>query len=458
MFGNKKDLLIITLIIMLLVTLGSLMAVLPGSRNIILSFYGAIFENNQEEAISNKDAKSLKGLGYVGGSQKDYDDVGIRVHENNKTYDGANFFCGGQGPEAILMSMDGKVKHEWEYSYFDAYSDTSLPEGGMADPDARKWWRNCFLMEDGSVLAIFEGWGLIRVNKHSELLWAHKGGFHHDLVQMNEKFYVINRKVRKYTKGNEQGPIVEDFIVVLDKQGQIRKRYSILDSVLSSNYTSLVTSTRGNYTKGGASVELRSGDALHPNSLEILSEDHEFVRKVSEQNGLHALISCRNNNAIFLMSLQSEKVVWAISNLTQAQHDAHFLPNGNLLVFDNWGNHRFNRAGKNTVEYKNVFSRILEIDALNQEIKWSYSGDPENEFFSKCCGQVQRLPNGNTLIVSTSSGRAFEVTSDKEIVWDFVNQKFSAENLEIKANIFKLRRILSDQYLNLLDELERTRN
>jgi hypothetical protein len=33
----------------------------------------------------------------------------------------------------------------------------------------------------------------------------------------------------------------------------------------------------------------------------------------------------------------------------------------------------------------------------------------------------QRLPNGNTLITEETGGRIFEVTPDREIVWEFVN-------------------------------------
>jgi len=37
---------------------------------------------------------------------------------------------------------------------------------------------------------------------------------------------------------------------------------------------------------------------------------------------------------------------------------------------------------------------------------------------------IQRLPNGNTLITEAASGRAFEVTPEKEIVWEFVSPFF----------------------------------
>ncbi len=50
---------------------------------------------------------------------------------------------------------------------------------------------------------------------------------------------------------------------------------------------------------------------------------------------------------------------------------------------------------------------------------WSYSD--RGTFFSAFISGAQRLPNGNTLVCSGAAGRLFELTRDKEIVWDFLN-------------------------------------
>ncbi len=44
------------------------------------------------------------------------------------------------------------------------------------------------------------------------------------------------------------------------------------------------------------------------------------------------------------------------------------------------------------------------------------------------CG-AQRLPNGNTLICEGSFGRIFEVTMEREVVWEYVNPFFVAPPL-----------------------------
>ena len=36
-------------------------------------------------------------------------------------------------------------------------------------------------------------------------------------------------------------------------------------------------------------------------------------------------------------------------------------------------------------------------------------------------GCAQRLPNGNTLVTEANDGHVFEVTTDGDVVWDYVN-------------------------------------
>ena len=79
---------------------------------------------------------------------------------------------------------------------------------------------------------------------------------------------------------------------------------------------------------------------------------------------------------------------------------------------------------------------MLEIDPTSQKTTWAYRGTPTRPFFSWCCGMNRRLPNGNTLIVETGAGRAFEVTPDKEIVWEFVNPHRAGDEGNLIAQLF----------------------
>ena len=55
---------------------------------------------------------------------------------------------------------------------------------------------------------------------------------------------------------------------------------------------------------------------------------------------------------------------------------------------------------------------------MKMETVWSYTG---SGFYSTNISSAQRLPNGNTLITEGAGSRVFEVTPDKEIVWEYMS-------------------------------------
>ena len=115
-------------------------------------------------------------------------------------------------------------------------------------------------------------------------------------------------------------------------------------------------------------------------------------------------------------------ILWKLGKEVLAQqHFPHELPNGNLLIFDN-GAHRQHTALN--------YSRVIEVDRQTQNIVWEYTDNPPQNFFSPYISGAQRLPNGNTLITEGSFGRLFEVTSDGEVVWEYVNPYFGVRSTD----------------------------
>ena len=108
------------------------------------------------------------------------------------------------------------------------------------------------------------------------------------------------------------------------------------------------------------------------------------------------------------------------------QHNPTLLENGNILLFDN-GAHR-------KVTWSN-YSRVIEMNPKTGEIEWEYRADPPGDLYTFVCGGAQRLPNGNTLICETCMGRFFEVTPDKEVVWEYVNPFYFDHHLYGRNNM-----------------------
>ena len=115
---------------------------------------------------------------------------------------------------------------------------------------------------------------------------------------------------------------------------------------------------------------------------------------------------------------------------------------GNILIFDN--------GMTNPVEHR---SRIFEINPyddqgnylpqenggytttqtsgrtfykLSNMIVWRYQSHLSNSFYSSNISSCQRMPNGNTVIDSGNSGHFFEITSEGEVVWEYINPIITA--------------------------------
>jgi len=113
------------------------------------------------------------------------------------------------------------------------------------------------------------------------------------------------------------------------------------------------------------------------------------------------------------------------------QHDTQWIEPGldgagNILVFNN-GQER------EPEEFSTVVEIVPPVDASGNYIledgaafgpaapTWSYQAPNPTDFYSSFISGAQRLPNGNTLIDAGAQGHFFEVTSEGDIVWDYIS-------------------------------------
>lgn len=121
------------------------------------------------------------------------------------------------------------------------------------------------------------------------------------------------------------------------------------------------------------------------------------------------LTSLRQINTVGIIDRGSGDWKWKFGRgILGHQHDPTQLENGNILIFDN---------GAHIPDSPR--SRVIEVDPKDNKIVWEYSDPNYLGFFSFIVGGAQRLPNGNTLICEGYRGRIFEVTLQKEIVWEY---------------------------------------
>jgi outer membrane protein assembly factor BamB len=346
-------------------------------------------------------------LPYLQGYKTAEDRPTVVVRDAAAVSPGLNLVLSGHAAEAVLMDRDGKVLHRWRMPLRRLFPELAK------DPEMAKleYWRRAWLFPNGDLLGIYEGLGIVKLDARSNVLWARRGGFHHDLqVMADGRIWVLDRDGKVLPRINPEEGILEDFVTVLSPEGEIVRRVSILEAFERSPFASLLQGME------------RAGDVFHTNTLEVL--DGRFVPLDPAFRKGNVLLSVLKLDTIAVLDPERGEIVWAKTGSWRRQHQPTFLDDGNLLMFDNRG------AGGER-------SRVVEVDPRTGKTVWEY----DKNLFSKTLGSCQRLPNGNTLITESENGRALEVTRDGRVVWEYYNPNRAGEHKELVAVLFEAVRL-----------------
>jgi hypothetical protein len=356
----------------------------------------------------------------------------IRVDKADKTFDGFTLYTTTESSRATLIDMRGKTVHQWELLFRKAWPNAPHVKNPVADEQIH--WFRCHLYPNGDLLAVYQtdadtpyGYGLVKLNKDSQLLWAYPGRVHHDLdVAEDGTVYTLSQKIEsKPPPGLEflPSPYIADFLILLSSEGRELANIPILDVFRDSPYALLLaliaevspsaafSPATGMKTSSpsitiappGSPTPLNAkGDFIHANSVKVLGRDRAAKFPLFKPG--QVLISLRNLDILAVVDTHTRSVVWASRGIWRIQHDPEFLENGHLLIYDNSGSIKG--------------CRILEFDPVTQAIPWAYANENATPFSAPFRGMKQRLSNGNTLIVDPDAGRLLEVTPSKELVWE----------------------------------------
>ncbi|MFV2073406.1 MAG: aryl-sulfate sulfotransferase [Thermoanaerobaculales bacterium] len=223
------------------------------------------------------------------------------------------------------------------------------------------------------------------------LKWVYRlpddGDFpHHDLIQLrNGHFLVLARSKVRDT----------DYLQEVDSKGRMIWEWRSVDH-------------RGSFPTWNPDRK----DPTHINSVFELPENRWFDAGDRRFRPGNILVSARHLNTIFIVDKLSGDVVWEYSRGLDYQHEASMIAKGAdgeglIMVFNNGRNNRFT--------YRR--SLVQVIDPIRAAVVWEYGS---RFFFSSVAGTVQKLPGRNALVTSSHGGRAFEITQEGEIVWEWV--------------------------------------
>lgn len=338
------------------------------------------------------------------------DERGVTIHDPGRAYQGYTLYTSGDGTYAQLIDMAGEVVHRWALPFSEVWQETA--SGREPQPDELMYWRKARVLPNGDLVAIYIaandtpwGYGLVKIDRDSKLLWRYTAHVHHDLdiapdgrvITLTHQF--SDQAVESFAQ--LQKPWLDDFLVVLaGGDGRELSRNSLFHSFLASPFSDMLYST----------PSFATADPLHTNSVQFLDEATTAAFAPADGRPGQILLSFRHPGSVALVDPATGEMTWATRGPWLGQHYARALGNGHFTIFDNLGNFQ---PGNRT--------RVMEIDPLSNAAVWRYTGDDAHPFDSGLRGAAETLPNGNRLITESDGGRLLEVSPDGSLVWEFVN-------------------------------------
>jgi hypothetical protein len=336
---------------------------------------------------------------------------GVQRDDPEQTSDGFTLYTTTRGPHARLIDMRGNTVHTWELPFSRAFPRAAHVRAPL--PDEQIHWFRAHLYPNGDLLAVYHaegdtpyGYGLVKLDKDSRLLWAYADNAHHDIdVGEDGAICTLVQKIaREPPPGLDlPGPLIDDFLVVLSPEGRERRRVRLLEAFRDSPYAGLLRAALALPPKGRPLAADAQGDFVHANSVKVLRRSlaPRFPGLLPGQ----VLVSLRSTHLLAVVDLSSRSVVWAARGVWQSQHSADFLTDGRFLVYDNCGSAHA--------------TRLVEYDPRTQAVPWVYATEGANSFRATTRGMQQRLANGNTLLTDPDHWLLLEATRDREIVWKY---------------------------------------
>lgn len=192
------------------------------------------------------------------------------------------------------------------------------------------------------------------------------------------------------------GTTTHDLAVIPDGNvGLVSHAENGCDEILEFNPDTEEVRTVFNLTEAHGQVD------CHVNALVYQSDDDSFV--ISDwAESIYVKIARQTGEIIWIMNTeygQFEGASW------EKQHSMHMLAPDHILLFSNGGNGQPTRI----LEYE------FDVTAGTATEIWRYEDGPSTMYG----GDVQRLPNGNTLITYSASAEMHEVNPAGQIVRHF---------------------------------------
>ncbi len=396
--------------------------------------------------------------------------TGTTIYNPEKCWNGYTLFPTSifqfKSVGAILIDMNGNAVKQWKG--FHGCPNKMLPGGHIIGSTGARNFKYGFqdmldLVQvdwDGNIVWQFDRYERINDPRQKPRWMARQ---HHDFQRegnpvgyftpgmdpLVDRGYtlILCHKNLKNPKISDK-PLLDDTIIEVTWDGRITWEWVCSEHFdemgFSEEAKNAMSHNPGMQFTGG-----KCGDWMHMNSISTLGPNKWFGGGDKRFHPDNIIWDGRQTNIIAITDRQTGKIVWqlgpdftateALRNIGQiiGQHHAHLIPRGlpgegNILVFDNGGQAGYGAPNPGApTGFSNALrdhSRVLELNSVTLEVVWQYPprregfmGPGLSSFYSSFISSAQRLPNGNTLITEGHDGRLFEVTTEHEIVWEYLS-------------------------------------
>jgi Arylsulfotransferase (ASST) len=338
----------------------------------------------------------------------------VTIHDAKRAYEGYTLFAPHFGREAWLIDMRGRVVHRWTTKYLPGGDGRLLPNGNLLRLNKTLKEPLHFL---GSVSS-----ELVEIDWEGNIVWKHEDPYmHHDFFRFKNGNTLLNRHV---LVPRDMVPKIKGGIPGTELQ----------EGMWDNGFQEITPDGKVVWEWLGYQHQDPEIDVVCPLCPRTIWNYANGLFPAPEGDIIE---SCRHFNTISIVDRNTGKIKWRWGSPYELghHHNPSMLENGNILVFDNG----FHRQTSHEVADEN-YSRVIEINPKTNTIEWEYKDKNPQNFYSGICSSAERLPNGNTFICESSKGRLFEVTPDKEVVWEFFNPfycewgRLGLSNLVFKAH------------------------
>lgn len=292
-----------------------------------------------------------------------------------------------------------------------------------------EYWSDFYIYPNGDLLfsAVRTymtpyGVALFKLDKDSNIKWKYdKPVHHHFSVSKNGYIYGVYHEMvssADYPAFDVIDPyLLEDFLFVLNKNGQEVKSFSLIKALSKSPYSFMLMRVHG-------------WDTLHASSAEVL--DESMSRHFPMFKPGQVLVTLRNLDAIGVVDVDTEEFVWLHHGKMTAPQHAVFSKRGEIWVLDN--------------SEQSDTSKLVTVHPATGKEKLIMHGTPDDMRQGAEYGSIEFLPNGRLVIADSRRARVQEVDPNNySVFWEFVMRSDDRSVPKLRG-IYSAHRYMADYF------------